>query len=114
MIIFLSPTPTDLMSKADLEFIDSFKVFPSSVFILISTLLAIFSLFKFKNRLLQLKLLRFSRASLGFVVIISFALNRLWLIVYYAPLLLPWILLILSSYFIRKDEKLVKSADRIR
>ena len=87
----------------------------SSIFILVSTVLAIFALFMFKNRLLQLRLLRFSRFFLGVVLIVSAVFESVLLaFVGYAPLLFPWILLILSTYFIKKDEKLVRSADRIR
>tara|TARA_Y100001968_G_C19256815_1_gene667231 strand:+ start:403 stop:822 length:420 start_codon:yes stop_codon:yes gene_type:complete len=86
----------------------------SSIFILLSTALSIIALFMFKNRLLQLKLIRFSRFSLGIVLIISYFFESLYLFIGYAPLLLPWLLLIVSSYFIKKDEKLVRSADRIR
>ena len=86
----------------------------SSMFILLSTVLAIIALFMFKNRLLQLTLIRFSRISLGIVLIISYFFESLYLFVGYASLLIPWVLLIVSAYFIKKDEKLVRSADRIR
>ena len=86
----------------------------SSIFILVSTALAIIALFMFKNRLLQLRLLRFSRFFLGVVLIISYFFESVYLCVGYASLLLPWVLLIVSSYFIKQDEKLVRSADRIR
>jgi len=86
----------------------------SSIFILVSTALSIYALFKFKNRLLQLRLIRFSRLFLGVALLVSYLFEDINMWIGYAPLLFSWIALIASTYFIKKDERLVRSADRIR
>ncbi len=84
--------------------------------LLMSTFLALFAIFQFRNRLRQLMIVNISRLSLA----ISFSLliifkeerNHMGYGIFY--LTAPYIILFISSYFIKKDEKLVRSADRIR
>lgn len=81
----------------------------------ISIFLGVFSISQFKNRPNQLiynQLSKFFLSASFFIVYIGKAellpAKGLFLFV------LPYILLILANRFIKKDEKLVKSADRIR
>jgi hypothetical protein len=77
--------------------------------------LAIFSIFQFKNRNRQLIINQVSKLfiSISFIIIIfkrgehNFAIGLFLFII-------PYLMIILANYFIKKDEKLVKSADRIR
>jgi hypothetical protein len=87
-----------------------------SLLLVLSTLLALFAIFQFKNRLRQLMIVNLSRLSIAisFFMLIIFKEEGNQL--YYGSflLILPYIILLISSYFIKKDEKLVRSADRIR
>lgn len=81
----------------------------------VSIFLGVFSISQFKNRPKQLiynQLSKFSLSISFFIVYINkgelLPAKGLFLFV------LPYILLILANRFIKKDEKLVKSADRIR
>ncbi len=83
--------------------------------IFLSVGLNIFSIFQFKNRNRQIIINQISKLfiSIAFIIIIfqrgelNFAIGLLLFII-------PYSLIILANYLIRKDEKLVKSADRIR
>ena len=85
------------------------------LFIFLSVGLNIFSIFQFKNRNRQIIINQISKLfiSIAFIIIIfqrgelNFAIGLLLFII-------PYSLIILANYLIRKDEKLVKSADRIR
>ena len=84
--------------------------------LLLSILLSIYSVFQFKNRIKQLKIVSFARVAItvSFFLLI-FTRNDLYETYYGGALLIiPYIILLLSAYFIKKDEKLVRSADRIR
>jgi len=84
--------------------------------LLLSAGLSIFAIFQFKNRKWQI----FISAVTRFVISIAFFL----LLFLYSEgnqfglgailLIVPFISLIAANFFIKKDEKLVKSADRIR
>ena len=81
----------------------------------ITMFLIVYSIFQFKNRNKQLLLNQFSKLSLSISFFIIFIqkgdmlpAKGLFLFI------LPYILLIIANWFIKKDEKLVKSADRIR
>lgn len=81
----------------------------------ITMFLIVYSALQFKNRTKQLLLNQFSKLSLSISFFIIFIQKGdmlpgkgLFMFV------LPYILLIIANWFIKKDEKLVKSADRIR
>ena len=81
----------------------------------ISMFIILYSILQFKNRANQLLLNQFSKLSLSisfFIIFIQkeemFPAKGLFLFI------LPYVLLIIANRFIKKDEKLVKSADRIR
>ena len=87
-----------------------------ALFLLLSVLLSFYSIFQFKNRLNQIKVVSFARLSItiSFFLII-FTKDELDKVYYGGSLLiLPYLILFLSAYFIKKDEKLVRSSDRIR
>ena len=84
--------------------------------LLLSSLLAIFAIFQYKNRSLQRLISSFSRLMITFFYIITLVFYKedfdfeigLFLCI------IPFILLFIASYFVKKDEKLIKDSDRIR
>lgn len=86
------------------------------LFVFLSAALSIFAIFQFKNRNRQQLLASIARLmiTIAFFLIVflhreeeAFGIGMILLIV-------PFITLIAANFFIKKDEKLVKSADRIR
>ena len=83
-----------------------------------SAALSVLAIFQFKNRKRQLLLSGFAR----FLITVSFALivflyHNAGEKIYSSGtllLIIPFISLFAANFFIKKDEKLVKSADRIR
>ena len=84
--------------------------------VLLSAVLSVFAIFQFKTRKRQQLIASFSRLmiTIAFFLIVFlhseekvFGLGMLLLII-------PFITLIAANFFINRDEKLVKSADRIR
>ena len=112
VILFYAPI---FISSEEKKIIMKDLQYPSLLLVL-STLLALFAIFQFKNRLRQLMIVNLSRLSIAisFFILIIFKAEGNQL--YYGSflLILPYIILLISSYFIKKDEKLVRSADRIR
>lgn len=87
----------------------------SQITAFITMFLIAYSMLQFKNRAKQLLINQFSKLSLSisfFIILIQkeemFPAKGLFLFI------LPYILLIIANRFIKKDEKLVKSADRLR
>ena len=101
--------------------IDSKEMFASDflwakVFLFISAILSLISINLYKNRKKQILLCSFSRTQITIALILLLFIYKKELNVKIELLLfaIPYLLLILSSYFIKKDEKLVKSSERIR
>jgi len=98
---------------------------PLIVLVSISSILSVISIFYYKNRLLQIRLNNFNLLfTLIFIATIYFLipymieeqspnLNDIWQFGLILPLF-SLIFLILANRFIKKDEKLVRSADRLR
>tara|TARA_B100000925_G_scaffold24636_1_gene16713 strand:+ start:1330 stop:1719 length:390 start_codon:yes stop_codon:yes gene_type:complete len=88
----------------------------AKVFLFISTLLSLISITLYKNRKKQILLCSFSRTQITIALILLLFMYKKQMNVKIELLLfaIPYILLILSSYFIKRDDKLVKSSDRIR
>ena len=88
----------------------------AKVFLLISTLLSLISITFYKNRKNQILLCSFSRTQITIALILLLFIYKKQMNVKVELLLfaIPYLLLILSSYFIKRDDKLVKSSDRIR
>ena len=77
--------------------------------------LNIFSIFQFRNRNRQIIINQISKLflSIAFIIII-FQRGKLNFTIGLFLFIIPYLLIILANYLIRKDDKLVKSADRIR
>ena len=113
-LVILFYAPVFINPEGDIVLIKNLQ-FPA-LFLFLSILLTIYSIFQYKNRLKQLKIVSFARVSItvSFFFLI-FDRDDLFEIYYGGALLIiPYIILLLSAYFIKKDEKLVRSADRIR
>ena len=113
-LVILFYAPVMINTEGETVLIKNLQ-FPA-LFLLLSILLSIYSIFQFKNRIKQLKLVSFARVSItvSFFLLI-FNIDDLYDIYYGGILLIiPYVILLLSAYFIKKDEKLVRSADRIR
>ena len=112
VILFYAPI---FISSEEKKIIMKDLQYPSLLLVL-STLLALFAIFQFKNRIRQLMIVNLSRLciAISFLIFILFKEDENQL--YYGSflLILPYIILFFSAYFIKKDEKLVRSADRIR
>lgn len=112
VILFYAPM---FISSEEKKIIMKDLQYPSLMLVL-STLLALFAIFQFKNRIRQLMIVNLSRLciAISFLIFILFKEDENQL--YYGSflLILPYIILFFSAYFIKKDEKLVRSADRIR
>ena len=83
--------------------------------ILVSCSLALYSIFQFKNRKKQLLINQISKFMLSATFFILFftkgeLLPDRGMFVF----IIPYVLILLANRFIKKDEKLVQSADRIR
>ena len=86
------------------------------LFVFLSAALSIFAISQFKNRKRQQLIASVARLMITiafFLIVVLHKEER----VFSAGLLLffiPYLTLFLAGYFVKKDEKLVKSADRIR
>lgn len=84
--------------------------------IFISAFLSFFAIFQFRNRNRQRLISSFSRLMITIFYILILLLyredNNLEIGVFLY--IVPFLLLFLASYFIKKDDKLIKGSDRIR
>tara|TARA_B100000609_G_C17107522_1_gene377989 strand:+ start:27 stop:413 length:387 start_codon:yes stop_codon:yes gene_type:complete len=110
MIMYKFPV---LANKEEVIMLSNFKW--AQIVAFITIFLIIYSIFQFKNRNKQLFLNQFSKLFLSISFFIIFfqkgemlPAKGLFLFIF------PYLFLIISNWFIKKDEKLVKSADRIR
>ena len=89
--------------------------FYARLFIIFSIGLNIFSIFQYRNRNRQIIINQVSKLllSISFIIII-FERSDMDFSIGLFLFIIPYLLMILSNYLIRKDDKLVKSADRIR
>ena len=84
--------------------------------LLLSATLSFFAIFQFKNRKRQMLISLLSRLMITISLFLIIVIHKddkefdsgLFLLV------IPFLLLWLASYYIKKDEKLIRSADRIR
>tara|TARA_B100000795_G_scaffold189935_1_gene144636 strand:- start:247 stop:639 length:393 start_codon:yes stop_codon:yes gene_type:complete len=86
------------------------------LFVFLSAALSIFAIFQFKNRKRQQLIASISRLmiTVAFFLIVFLHREEEVFGIGMILLLVPYITLITANFFIKKDEKLVKSADRIR
>jgi len=113
----MDPDPKDLFSK--------WFTIPLILITIFSILLDVVIIFFFKKRWLQMRLVAFSGLlMIVFVMIVFFfyapkieTITHIEPEYYYIGMMLPilsLVLLILANYAIRKDDAMVKSADRLR
>ena len=112
-LVILFEVPVFLLAENEI-LMTKFRL--PSLFLLLSILLSIYTILKFNNRLLQIRLVSFARISISISFVFLFLEKGDNKEMYFGIFLLiiPYTILLLSAYFIKKDEKLVKSADRIR
>ncbi|SVE36893.1 uncharacterized protein METZ01_LOCUS489747, partial [marine metagenome] len=111
IIVFYFP----VLKSDELEIYLNENILIAQLSILLSVGVSVFSIFQFKNMKRQLILNQLSKLfiSIAFIIIIfqreesSFA-NGLFLFI------VPYAFLVLANIFIKKDDKLVRSSDRIR
>tara|TARA_B110000008_G_scaffold253042_1_gene268052 strand:+ start:9602 stop:9994 length:393 start_codon:yes stop_codon:yes gene_type:complete len=86
------------------------------LFVFLSAALSIFAIFQFKNRSRQQLIASIARLMITIAFFLIVFLHRQEEVFGIGMILLivPFITLIAANFFIRKDEKLVKSSDRIR
>jgi membrane protease YdiL (CAAX protease family) len=112
LIIFYFPVLSN--EGVDLFLFDHFIYL--RLLLLLSSLLAIFAIFQYKSRSRQRLISSLSRLMITFFYIITLVFYKedfdfeigLFLCI------IPFILLFIASYFVKKDEKLIKDSDRIR
>ena len=86
------------------------------LFVFLSAALSIFAIFQFKNRSRQQLIASIARLMITIAFFLIVFIHReeevfgIGMILF----IVPFITLIAANFFIRKDEKLVKSSDRIR
>ena len=84
--------------------------------IFFSIFLSLFAIFQFQNRLRQRFISSLSRLmiTIFYIVILLFFREDNSLEIGVFLFIIPFILLFLASFFIKKDDKLVRDSDRIR
>ncbi|MFL2573355.1 MAG: DUF4293 family protein [Flavobacteriales bacterium] len=112
LIIFIAPV---LSNEDGLYYL--YNDFPYlRLLLFVSAFISIYAIFQYKNRSKQRLLSSLSRLMITFFYLIVLLVYRekfnfesgLFLCI------IPFLLLFLASFFIKKDEKLIKDADRIR
>jgi len=112
LIIFIAPV---LSNEDGLYYL--YNDFPYlRLLLFVSAFISIYAIFQFKNRSKQRLLSSLSRLMITFFYLVVLLVYRekfnfesgLFLCI------IPFLLLFLASFFIKKDEKLIKDADRIR
>ena len=86
------------------------------LFVFLSAALSIFAIFQFKTRKRQQLIASFARLMITIAFFLIIFLHREEKVLGLGMILLivPFITLVAANFFINRDEKLVKSADRIR
>ena len=112
LIIFIAPV---LSNEGGLYYL--YNDFPYlRLLLFVSAFISIYAIFQYKNRRKQRLLSSLSRLMITFFYLVVLLVYRekfnfesgLFLCI------IPFLLLFLASFFIKKDEKLIKDADRIR
>jgi len=111
IIVFYFP----VLQNGDIYVFLTEKLSYARLCVFLSVGLNIFSIFQFRNRNRQIIINQISKLFLSFAfIIIIFQRGELNFTIGLFLFIIPYLLIILANYLIRKDEKLVKSADRIR
>ena len=112
LIIFIAPV---LSNEDGLYYL--YNDFPYlRLLLFVSAFISIYAIFQYKNRSKQRLLSSLSRLMITFFYLVVLLIYRekfnfesgIFLCI------IPFLLLFLASFFIKKDEKLIKDADRIR
>ena len=103
-----------LINDADKFYIENFPVI--KYIMLASVFLTTYSIFQYKKLKKQRLLVSFSRLiiTIGIILIVVLYKKDYDLELGFYLLLIPFIFLLISDFLIKKDQKLIKSADRIR
>ena len=111
IIVFYFP----VLQNGDIYVFLTEKLSYARLCVFLSVGLNIFSIFQFRNRNRQIIINQISKLflSIAFIIII-FQRGELNFAIGLFLFVIPYLLIILANYLIKKDEKLVKSADRIR
>ena len=103
-----------LISKEGDVFFTHHSIY-AHITILVSSFLLLYSIFLFKNRKKQLLFNQISKFLLSVTFfILFFTKGELFPARGMFVFIIPYVLILLANKFIKKDEKLVQSADRIR
>ena len=103
-----------LINNTDKYYIENF---PLIKYIMLSSIfLTTYSIFQYKKIKRQRLLVSFSRLiiTIGIILIVVLYKKDYDLELGFYLLLIPFIFLLISDFLIKKDQKLIKSADRIR
>jgi hypothetical protein len=93
----------------------TFQFIYAHITILVSSFLLLYSIFSFKNRKKQLLINQISKFLLSATFfILFFTKGELFPDRGMFVFIIPYVLILLANRFIKKDEKLVQSSDRIR
>ncbi len=86
------------------------------LFVFLSVALSVFAIFQFRNRKRQQLIASAARLmiTIAFFIIAFFYRVECTFDIGLFLFFIPYLTLFLAGYFVKKDEKLVKSADRIR
>jgi archaellum biogenesis protein FlaJ (TadC family) len=86
------------------------------LFVFLSVAFSVFAIFQFKNRKKQQLIASAARLmiTIAFFIIAFFHREERVFDIGLFLFFIPYLALFLAGYFVRKDEKLVKSADRMR
>ena len=103
-----------LINNADKYYIENFPLI--KYIMLASIFLTTYSIFQYKKLKRQRLLVSFSRLiiTIGIILIVVLYKKDYDLELGFYLLLIPFIFLLISDFLIKKDQKLIKSADRIR
>lgn len=103
-----------LINNADKYYIENFPLI--KYIMLASVFLTTYSIFQYKKIKRQRLLVSFSRLiiTIGIILIVVLYKKDYDLELGFYLLLIPFIFLLISDFLIKKDQKLIKSADRIR
>ena len=103
-----------LINDADKFYIENFPLI--KYIMLASVFLTTYSIFQYKKIKRQRLLVSFSRLiiTIGIILIVVLYKKDYDLELGFYLLLIPFIFLLISDFLIKKDQKLIKSADRIR
>ena len=105
-----------ILQDTNVSYLLSEHFLPVRLIIFFSTALSIFAIFQFKNRNRQKFIATIARflITVALILIVFVYREDKTIGIGLLLLIIPFLSLIAANFFIKKDEKLVQSADRIR